>query len=448
MPETSQNIRHIIVVVDASGGKTLIDRGSGALPEIRTPAVVSGNVAELCRSVHRQLGIPVYALRCLRNEIDPATDAPRHQVHLVESAGPLDAASTNWRAVDCSQIRPFAVPPDGSLFDLQHAMQPRPRDRPWWRAGFAQATRAWLEETISSLGAGRIRSVEPLRSWEIAWLARVTAEHGTWYLKCSPPPLNIEADVIGRLMLVQPDRVPHVAARYSAGSGFLMAAYSAPLLSSCDKPAAWVDAAAQFGRLQVAAIGAAQDFLDSGVPLRTSADLQAGISDLLGERIGSIQRLVGIEDDELDMLRDERPRFTDMIGELDRFKFPPSIDHGDLWAPNILVGAAGPRFLDWSDASVTQPLFSMLPLLSAGDITAPMRYDRHLRTHMRQAYLEPWKQLLGRRSLMRAWKIARPLAALHFATIYLDRILPLIETEHQVYDTLAWYLRLALRHRD
>jgi fructosamine-3-kinase len=448
MPGPTSKIAHIVAVVDASGDRLLVDRSSGALPEVRAPPVVSGDVGEFCRSVHRHLGMPVYALRCLRNEIDPGTGAPRHQVHLVESACPLDAASRSWRAVDCAQIKPFAIPPHGGIFDPVQAMQWRAGDRPWWQAGFAQASRGWLEETAPILGAGRILAVEHLRSWEIAWLVRVTTEHGAWYLKCSPAPLDIEADVIERLTQLQPKRVPRLVARYRAGSGFLMPAYPEPLLTACDEPAAWIASAAEYARLQVAAIDAAGDLVASGVPLRTSADLQTGIGELFSNRMNSTRRLAGIRDDELGTLRNLLPRVTEMIRELDCFDLPLTIDHGDLWAPNILVGADGPRFLDWSDASISQPFFSMLPLLSAGGITAPLRHDPRLRTHMRQAYLQPWKQLLGKRSLMRAWKIARPLAALHLAADYLQRILPLVETEHQVYGTLAWFLRLALRHLD
>jgi len=440
-------IAHILVVVDASGDRLLVDRASGMLPVVRAPPVSSGEVAELNRSAHQLLGNPVFALRCLQNDINPTTRKPRHQVHLLESVRPLEAASSSWRAVDCEQIKPFSITPHAAIFDPVQAMQRHAARRPWWQPGFAQASLGWLEQTAPAIGAGRVTAVEQLRCWEFAWLVRVTTEQGSWYLKCSPPPLDIEADIVERLAEIRPQNVPHLAARYRAGSGFLMPAYSGPLLSACDRPAAWIDTAAEFARLQVSAIDATSDLVARGVPRRTSADLHAGIAELFGGQMNDMQRRAGIRDNEIETLRDALPRFSEMIGELDRLGVPLSIDHGDLWAPNVIIGAGGPRFLDWSDASIGHPFFSMLPLLTADAITAPLERDPRLRTRMRQAYLEPWQRLLGTNSLLRAWKLARPLAALQLAASYCQRILPLVDTEHQVYRTLGWFLRLAIRYR-
>lgn len=445
MVAAARTIAHI-VVVDAAGDRVLVDRTSGALPTVRVPPVVSGDVRELCRTVQQLLGLPVYALRCLRNEIDPRTDTPRHQVYLLEAVRPLDAASAPWRAVESTQVKPFAIVPRDDVFDPVQAMRLRAGERPWWRPGFAQAALDWLKQRARTLGFGRVLAVEHLRCWEFSWLVRVATERDAWFLKCSPPPLDIEADVIERLAAIAPQRVPHMAARYRAGSGFLMAAYSDPLLTARNEPDDWLTTAAQYARLQIDAIGAREDFTARGVPLRTLPDLHTAISDLLGDGMNDMRRRAGLRDSELKALRDMQPRFGAMIEELDRFDIPLSIDHGDLWAPNVVMGPGGPRFLDWSDASVTHPFFSLLPLLSADGIAAPLRHDPNLRTRMRDAYLEPWQQLLGKRSLMRAWEIAQPLAGLHYAALYRQRILPLVDTESQVYGTLAWYLRLALRH--
>jgi hypothetical protein len=445
MVAAARTIAHV-VVVDAAGDRVLVDGKSGALPAVRVPPVVSGDVRELSRAVQQHLGLPVYALRCLRNEIDRRTGKPRHQVHLLEATRPLAAASPPWRAVECAQVKPFRIMPLGDIFDPMQAMRLRAGERPWWQPGFAQAALDWLKQRARTVGSGRVLAIEHLRCWEFSWLMRVATERDVWFLKCSPPPLDIEADVIERLAVIAPQRVPRLTARYRAGSGFLMAAYSEPLLSAGNEPDAWVTAAAQYARLQVDAIAARKDLVARGVPLRALPDLHAAVAELLGDQTSDIRRRAGLRDNDLRTLRDMRPRFRAMIEELDRLDIPLSIDHGDLWAPNVIMGRNGPRFLDWSDASITHPFFSMLPLLSADDISVPLRRDPNLRTRMRDAYLPPWQQLLGKSSLARAWKIAQPLAALHYAAHYMQTILPLVDTDTRTYGTLGWFLRLALRH--
>ncbi|MFC5323891.1 hypothetical protein [Bradyrhizobium oligotrophicum] len=440
-------IAHLIAVVDPSGRRLLVDRNTGALPEIRAPAVASGEVAEFIALVQRQLRLPVYMLRCLRRHTDPRGRDTRSQIHLLEAAGPLERASRAYRIIDRADITPFAVSPRGELFDLGHAMRPRAGNRPWWKAGFAAAAVRWLEQTADRLGAGRVLRVEQLRSWEIAWLARVTAERATWYFKCSPAPLNVEADVIDLLMRIAPDHVPHLVARYRAGSGFLMDAYSEPTLEARRAPSAWIEAAAQFGRLQLDASGAVDRFIARGIPPLDLTDIEADIGALRDEPMRVTRTLAGLSDHHLQRLHHAWPRLSGLIAELNVANLPVSIDHGDLWAPNILSGKNNARFLDWSDATIGCPFFSTLPLLMAEGIAVPMSRDPRLRNHMRDAYLEPWQQRLGRGVALQAWKMAQPIAALHMASIYLRRILPLVDTELEIYRTLGWFVRLALRQR-
>jgi len=440
-------ITHLIAVVDASGRRLLVDRNTGALPEIRAPAVTSGEVAGFVALVRQQLGLPVYVLRCLQRRTDPRTRETRSQIHLLEAVGPLENASRAYRIVDRASIKPFAISPRGELFDLSRAMRPRLGDRRWWKAGFAAAAVRWLEQTASRLGVGRVLRVEQLRSWEIAWLARVTAQRATWYFKCSPAPLDVEADVIDLLMRIAPDRVPHLVARYRAGSGFLMQAYSEPTLTARRAPSAWIESAAQFGRLQLDASGAVDRFIARGIPKFDLADLEVDIHALLDEPMSATPALAGLSDHHLQRLHNAWPRLSGVIAELHAANLPLSIDHGDLWAPNILFGNDSARFLDWSDATIGCPFFSTLPLLMAEDIAGPMSRDPRLRSHMRDAYLEPWQQRLGRATALQAWKMAQPLGALHLVSIYLRRILPLVDTELHIYRTLGWFVRLALRQR-
>jgi len=69
-----------------------------------------------------------------------------------------------------------------------------------------------------------------------------------------------------------------------------MPAYPDPQLAACDDPAAWIASAAEYARLQVAAIDAARDLVACGVPLRTATDLQTAMDELLSDRMSSTRR--------------------------------------------------------------------------------------------------------------------------------------------------------------
>ena len=87
---------------------------------------------------------------------------------------------------------------------------------------------------------------------------------------------------------------------------------------------------------------------------------------------------------------------------------PPALEHGDLWASNVYVGAGEPAFIDWSDASLSHPFLSLAPLLrSAGwDPHLAMRAEHdgvdetaarrrlgnvlHTREAMRRVWIAAW----------------------------------------------------------
>ena len=100
---------------------------------------------------------------------------------------------------------------------------------------------------------------------------------------------------------------------------------------------------------------------------------------------------------------------------LDASGIPDSLDHGDLAADEVIIGAMGPVFLDWSDGSITHPFLSAASLLSGGGVT---RADAD---ELAAAYLGPWLSAglgLTMETGRDALELARTVLPLHRVALY------------------------------
>jgi aminoglycoside phosphotransferase (APT) family kinase protein len=93
---------------------------------------------------------------------------------------------------------------------------------------------------------------------------------------------------------------------------------------------------------------------------------------------------------------------------LAHFDIPLSVDHGDFWPSNVFVTRARSTIIDWTDAAIGHPFFSLLPMRLA------FGFDRRRSglDCLRDAYLEPWAE---GSDLKAAFDVAQPLAALYYA---------------------------------
>jgi hypothetical protein len=105
---------------------------------------------------------------------------------------------------------------------------------------------------------------------------------------------------------------------------------------------------------------------------------------------------------------------------------PDSLDHGDLNAAQVLVGAMGPVVLDWSDGSITHPFLSAASFLGSAGRSAGVPVAG---TSLEDAYLGPWRASgSGSEAELRAALArARVVHPIHVAALYAERVLPGLE---------------------
>ena len=133
---------------------------------------------------------------------------------------------------------------------------------------------------------------------------------------------------------------------------------------------AWTAALPLYAELQRGEVAHAAEHLDGGVTDRRLAALPALYEDMLA-------RDLPLDPAEIEALRRIAPAFADRCDEL-ADSLPDTIEHGDLHLANVYPKDDRVLFLDWGDAAVSHPFFS---LARADDV-----WDERLRA----AYLEPW----------------------------------------------------------
>jgi hypothetical protein len=308
--------------------------------------------------------------------------------------------------------------------------------------------RAWLER----LGHPATGPVRQLRVWELSCILRAPTARGDVYLKAIPDvaPFANEGVVMGALAGLFPDHVP-VPLAVDAGRRWTVLADFGEGLSGehgWDVPVeVREDVVRTFARLQVQAAPHAGRLLAAGLPdrglgwLAEQAEAWLPGADATG-RLPGIDAATWLSMEEAAELRAAVPRLAAMCGELAGHAVPASVVHGDLHLANVANGPRGHLFFDWTDACVAHPFVDLLTMFQAGEereVEAPVR-DR-----LRDAYLAEWAGFEPAERLLRAWRLAEPLGALHHAVGYRSLVEHLRgPIDLHMAASTAWWLRRVL----
>jgi hypothetical protein len=102
-----------------------------------------------------------------------------------------------------------------------------------------------------------------------------------------------------------------------------------------------------------------------------------------------------------------------LLAELDEKQIPSALGHLDLNPGNILVSRSQCTFLDWAEACVSHPLFSLQFLLARMRRLLPENAHREAEVHT--AYLLPWQSKFSMAPICRALELSSVLAVFAYA---------------------------------
>jgi hypothetical protein len=441
-----------LAIVRRAGGELAIAVGDhGDMPRIRTAGHHPADVTRIHTAVSDQLGLETMVLDCLSLSVADGV------VHRILSLELLDAGSAtanlSWIAPTDLRRSISGEPFDSLVLDnwfAELAEQRRPPDgRAWTVPGWRARAAAWIADTVQAARLGRVLALEQLREWEFSCVLRVRTDQEDLYFKALPRSYAREPRLAQLLADRQSGFVPGVVATSQPERWLLTRACHGHSLEEGAPLRAWERAAAAYAELQVASTALAQALAALGCPLRGPLELRALVGPLLADEMAMLvgQPEHGLTTEEFSRLRMLRPSLEAACDELADCGLPLALEHGDLWSSNVYVGDNAVQFIDWTDASISHPFFSLMPFLLSAQWDLDPAAVPVVEARIVDQYLERWLPFAPRERLRRALAIARPLAALHIAVTYW-RDIPQPHKQWWIPRMVPFFSRIALKQWD
>ena len=212
---------------------------------------------------------------------------------------------------------------------------------------------------------------------------RVPVAEGVAWFKACAPVQAFEPRLSAELFARWPDRVGEVLAHDEERAWLLLADAGTPVAVYGNPPEAWLQALPRYAELQRGETAQAGDHLARGVP-----DLRLAALPIRYEQL--LARDLPLDADELADLHALAPTFAALCDELAGCGVPDTIQHDDLHMANLYERNGLLRVLDWGDASVAHPFFSLVVTFRFLEERTGLPHGDPWFSRLRDAYLEPW----------------------------------------------------------
>lgn len=290
---------------------------------------------------------------------------------------------------------------------------------PWEEPTWLERATTWVAARLAPHGVrltGALTSAR-IRPWSALWRAPTTA--GELWLKACAPALRHEAALLGILQRVQPDIAPLLYA-VDAEDGLILMADGGELLRPYTRDARdlshWMRILPRYAGLQQAMAVHVAELLAVGVPDRRPEVLPTLYAELLTDTPAlAIGLPHGLTPAEYTALQAQSTGFAARCKALANCGIPVTIDHSDFHDGNILRHAGGYSFIDWGDACVAHPFFTVLVTLRSIAYGLELAEDDPVLGELRDLYLLQWRAYGDLDKLRHTLDLARPLAMVNRA---------------------------------
>jgi hypothetical protein len=263
---------------------------------------------------------------------------------------------------------------------------------PWTDPGWLAEAHAWIRAELDRIGAGVAGPIEQphIVPWStvmrvpIRGLSPGLSPTEDVYFKANAPELSHEAAVTTLLARLRPDCVPRPLAVELERGWMLMADAGQRLrevVATERSLERWLDILPATARIQLAMEPDVDALLALGVPDMRLATLPDGYA-----------RLMDAIDAE-DRYRTGHARVVELCQELARFGISETLQHDDLHDGQVFVRNGTHLVMDWGDACISHPFFTLSVTLEGGiawgvdDVENSEDTEPYL-----QAYLAPYAE--------------------------------------------------------
>jgi hypothetical protein len=240
------------------------------------------------------------------------------------------------------------------------------------------AVERWIREHVEPVGDIEVAQDRP---W--ATVLRVPVAGGTTWFKACAQVQAFEPRLTASLHARWPDRVTEVLAVDEERRWLLLGDAGIAIGQRGNPPEAWLKALPLYAELQQGETAYALDHVVHGVPDLRMAALPSGYERLLASELP-------LAIDDIHRLRAFASRFSELCTALADSGIAESIQHDDLHMNNLCLDDGKFRFVDWGDASIAHPFFSLVVTFRFLEEVNHLGPDDPWFRRLRDAYLEPW----------------------------------------------------------
>lgn len=411
-----ENWRAIVFNSDGTMVRLKVSEGGFVFPSVEIPRWE--RLAEnLTAALEQQWGCEAVCLFTL----DRLQDGGTNDSYEVMECWRDDAHSSDtvWKLRQSLTSESFEDPAEYRILERcfeQLVRYERDPSSPFARRGSFTRVRNWTRDAIRPFGLELETSFRQYNSSESFSLIRFeTNGPATWFKAVGEPNLR-EFPITLKLAALLPGFLPGVLATRPEWNAWLSREVEGTNLGETKAAAVWERAAAKLAKLQIDSISKVDSILDAGAhDLRTDRLLDSVdpffevVAGLMEEQTKVCPPALRRE--ELGLLK---LRLEDALTLVGDFGIPHTLGHLDLNPSNIVVTTDGCVFLDWAEAYVGLPIFSLEYLLE--HFRREVGRDPVLESSFVDAYRAPWRQFLSDDVTSEAFALAPLTAVFAYAT--------------------------------
>lgn len=311
---------------------------------------------------------------------------------------------------------------------------------PWRERSFRERFERWIEANVPNARWHVIKDTD------LTYLLVGALDEERYYAKAVTDISRGEAGLSAFLAERHPDFVPDVIAIDSARNWLLMRDIGGEALRERPDVSRYEAALRQYAQLQRQEIDQIETCLSYGIPDRRPAKLKGEIRTYLPELCAGFEQYKA---EAMLALQDELIAMCDELA----IGMPMSLEHGDLHGGNIFWRERTNDLciLDWGDATVTHPFFSVRVFWNALYDLLPeedeVAWYEQIQT-MRTVYLEAWSGVAPKDVLWRHLLIAEELGCVYRALSWHVYVTRYRYDVAESSDKPAQWLNLLLEYRD
>jgi len=423
MESTSQSDQetHRAIVLGQDGNEVLLALTEGGffLPWVQIPR--GHRVAEkLTAAMRKRWGLDIVCL--FSPNVDGPLGSPSRPYQVVEFYG-LSAKSAlpmQWVRVASLSPRTFAdaaeyIAVQRSLAEYTRPSDDRVTQGPFAKLGWFRELQRWIENMVGPVGLHLTGHFAQLNASPTFSLVRFETTGAAVWFKAVGSPNVREFPLTLALTRLLPKYLPRILATRPECNGWLALEARGVNLYDAHEGQPWNIAASSLAKLQIESTEMSGLLMESGArDLRTPALLR-----LIPAFLSAMGHLMEMQTKTLPsvLARSELTFLGEQIAEglslSTKSGMPDGLGHLDLNPGNVMVSAGHTVFLDWADAYVGNPLFSLRYLAQHCRRVAGGKAATEF--GLTDAYRDQWKPLVSPESFTEALAVAPLLAVFAYA---------------------------------